>query len=105
MAKQPQGALRSGRAFANQIIVAPNGKAAHFIARIKGDGSQPSRPGCRTHGCRAGRAASGGASIRSAAVEKDGFLYGRGALDNKSAVAAYARAVLRLKREKVKADA
>ncbi len=85
----------------SQIILAPNGKAAHFIARLKGDGSQrPVLVAAHTDVVPVERDRW---SVNPfAAVEKDGFIYGRGALDNKSAVAAFARAVIRLKREKVR---
>jgi len=81
----------------NEILLAPNGAAAHFIACLPGDGSQrpvllaahtdvvPVEPDRWTVDPFAG-------------IEKDGFVYGRGALDNKAAVAAFARAVILLSR-------
>ncbi|WGD49365.1 M20/M25/M40 family metallo-hydrolase [Bradyrhizobium sp. CB1650] len=82
------------------IIVAPNGKAAHFIARLRGDGSKkpvllaahadvvPVERGKWTEEPFAG-------------VEKDGFVYGRGAMDFKGGLAVFSRAVMRLAEEKV----
>ncbi|AUW59357.1 peptidase M20 [Sphingobium sp. SCG-1] len=85
---------------ANEIIIAPNGKAAHFIARLKGDGSKrPILLAAHTDVVPADRMRwtvdpFGG-------VIKDGYLYGRGALDNKGAVAAFARAMLRITADNV----
>lgn len=85
---------------ANEIIVAPNGKAAHFIARLPGDGSKrPVLLAAHTDVVPVERARWSVDPF--AAVEKDGFVYGRGALDNKSAVAAFAQAVLDLERSGV----
>lgn len=82
----------------NEIIVAPNGKAAHFIARLKGDGRRrPVLVATHTDVVPAERARwtadPFGGELR------DGFVYGRGAMDNKGAVAAFAQAVLRLARD------
>jgi acetylornithine deacetylase/succinyl-diaminopimelate desuccinylase-like protein len=85
---------------ANEIIIAPNGKAAHFIARLKGDGSRrPILLAAHTDVVPADRTRwtvdpFGG-------IIKDGYLYGRGTLDNKGAVAAFARAMLRIKADGV----
>lgn len=84
-----------------EIILAPNGKAAHFIARLKGDGSlEPVLLAAHTDVVPVER--EFWTVDPFAATIKDGFVYGRGALDNKSAVAVFARAVMRLAREKVK---
>lgn len=84
-----------------EIITAPNGKAAHFIARLKGDGSLPPvLLAAHTDVVPAER--QNWTVDPFAAVIKDGFVYGRGALDNKGSVAIYARAVLRLLEDKVK---
>jgi acetylornithine deacetylase/succinyl-diaminopimelate desuccinylase-like protein len=86
---------------ANEIIVAPNGKAAHFIARLPGDGSKrPVLLAAHTDVVPVERARWSVDPF--GAGEKDGFIYGRGALDNKSAVAAFAQAVLDLKRSGVR---
>jgi acetylornithine deacetylase/succinyl-diaminopimelate desuccinylase-like protein len=81
------------------IVVAPNGKAAHFIARLRGDGSKkplllaahadvvPVERGKWTEEPFGG-------------VEKDGFVYGRGAMDFKGGLAVFARAVMRLAEDK-----
>jgi acetylornithine deacetylase/succinyl-diaminopimelate desuccinylase-like protein len=82
-----------------EIVVAPNGKAAHFFARLKGDGSKP--PVLLAAHTDVVPAAPADWSVDPfAGVEKDGYVWGRGALDNKGAVAAFARAVLRLARDK-----
>jgi len=82
----------------NEIIVAPNGKAAHFIARLKGDGRErPVLLAAHTDVVPVQRERW---SVEPfAATEKDGFVYGRGALDNKGSVAVYAQAVLKLARD------
>lgn len=85
----------------NEIIVAPNGKAAHFIARLKGDGSlRPVLIAAHTDVVPVQR--ERWSVDPFSGVEKDGYVYGRGALDNKGAVAAYATAVLKLKNERVR---
>ncbi|PZR48290.1 MAG: peptidase M20, partial [Stutzerimonas stutzeri] len=85
----------------NEIILAPNGKAAHFIARLKGDGSKrPLLIAAHTDVVPAEKARWSVDPFGG--IEKDGFIYGRGALDNKGAVAAFATAVLRLKAQGTK---
>jgi acetylornithine deacetylase/succinyl-diaminopimelate desuccinylase-like protein len=80
----------------NEIVTAPNGKAAHFIARLKGDGSKrPVLLAAHADVVPADRATWSVDPFGG--VEKDGYIWGRGALDNKGAVAAFARAMLRLK--------
>jgi len=82
----------------NEIILAPNGKAAHFIARLKGDGSQ--KPVLLAAHTDVVPVQKERWSVDPfAGVEKDGFVYGRGALDNKGAVATFARAVIRLSQD------
>jgi acetylornithine deacetylase/succinyl-diaminopimelate desuccinylase-like protein len=84
----------------NEIILAPNGKAAHFVARLKGDGSK--RPVLLAAHTDVVPAERGSWSVDPfGGTVKDGYLWGRGALDNKGAVAAFARAMLRLKAAKV----
>jgi acetylornithine deacetylase/succinyl-diaminopimelate desuccinylase-like protein len=84
----------------NEIILAPNGRAAHFIARLRGDGSK--RPILLAAHTDVVPADPGRWSVDPFGGQiKDGYLYGRGALDNKGAVAAFAAAILRMKREKV----
>jgi acetylornithine deacetylase/succinyl-diaminopimelate desuccinylase-like protein len=82
----------------NETILAPNGKAAHFIARLKGDGSQrPVLLAAHTDVVPVQKERWSVAPF--AAVEKDGFVYGRGALDNKGSVAVFAQAVLKLAKD------
>lgn len=83
----------------SEIILAPNGKAAHFIARLKGDGSR--KPVLLAAHTDVVPVQKERWSVDPfAGVEKDGFVYGRGALDNKGAVATFARAVIRLSQDK-----
>lgn len=85
----------------NEIVVAPNGKAAHFIARLRGDGSKrPLLIAAHTDVVPVER--DRWTVDPFGGEEKEGFIYGRGALDNKSAVAAFARAVIRLKQNRVR---
>ena len=94
-------ALFDAAGIENQIVLAPNGQAAHFIARLKGDGSKrPVLVAAHTDVVPVER--DRWSVDPFGAVEKDGFIYGRGALDNKSAVAAFAQAVIRLKQENVR---
>ncbi|AZS21802.1 M20/M25/M40 family metallo-hydrolase [Caulobacter sp. FWC26] len=82
----------------NEIILAPNGKAAHFIARLKGDGRQ--RPVLLAAHTDVVPVQKERWSVDPfGAVEKDGFIYGRGALDNKGSVAVFAQAVLKLAKD------
>jgi len=93
-------ALFTAAGIENQTVLAPNGQAAHFIARLEGDGSKrPVLVAAHTDVVPVER--ERWSVDPFAAVEKDGFIYGRGALDNKSAVAAFAQAVIRLKQEHV----
>ncbi|UPT93220.1 M20/M25/M40 family metallo-hydrolase [Bradyrhizobium barranii subsp. apii] len=82
----------------NETILAPNGQAAHFIARLKGNGHErPVLLAAHTDVVPVQRERW---SVEPfAAVEKDGFIYGRGALDNKGSVAVYAQAILKLARD------
>ncbi|MDC7677449.1 M20/M25/M40 family metallo-hydrolase [Asticcacaulis machinosus] len=79
----------------NEIILAPNGKAAHFIARLKGNGSK--RPVLIAAHTDVVPAEAARWSVDPfMGVEKDGFIYGRGALDNKGDVAVFAAAMIAL---------
>lgn len=83
----------------NETILAPNGKAAHFIARLKGNGSK--RPVLiAAHSDVVPVERERWSVDPFEGIEKEGFIYGRGALDNKAAVAVFAQAVLRLAKEK-----
>lgn len=82
------------------IVVAPNGKAAHFIARIKGDGSKPPVL-LAAHADVVPVEKEKWTVDPLAGVEKDGFVYGRGAMDFKGGIAVFARAVMRLAESRV----
>jgi acetylornithine deacetylase/succinyl-diaminopimelate desuccinylase-like protein len=82
----------------NEIILAPNGKAAHFIARLKGDGRERAVL-LAAHTDLVPVQRERWSVDPFAASEKDGFIYGRGALDNKGSVAIYAQAVLKLAKD------
>lgn len=91
-------ALFDAAGIPNEVILAPNGKAAHFIARLNGDGSR--RPVLvAAHTDVVPVQAERWSQPPFGGMVKDGFVYGRGALDNKSAVAVFAQAVLRLARD------
>ncbi|USU13844.1 M20/M25/M40 family metallo-hydrolase [Sphingomonadaceae bacterium OTU29THOMA1] len=93
-------ALFDAAGIPNETILAPNGKAAHFIARVKGDGSKrPLLLAAHTDVVPADPTRWSVPPFDG--VIKDGFLYGRGALDNKGAVAAFSRALLRIKADRV----
>jgi acetylornithine deacetylase/succinyl-diaminopimelate desuccinylase-like protein len=93
-------ALFDAAGIPNETILAPNGNAAHFIARLKGDGSK--RPLLLAAHTDVVPADPSRWSVDPfGGVVKNGFLYGRGTLDNKGAVAAFAGAMLRLKAEGV----
>lgn len=82
------------------VIVAPNGKAVHFIARLKGDGSK--KPVLLAAHADVVPVERDKWSVEPfAGIEKDGFVYGRGAMDFKGGMAVFARAVMRLAEQKV----
>ncbi len=82
------------------IIPTPAPGKAHFIARLKGDGSQ--KPILlAAHADTVGVEREKWSVDPFAGVVKDGYVYGRGALDFKGGLAVFAEAVLRLAREKV----
>lgn len=81
------------------IFVAPNGKAAHFIARLRGDGSR--KPVLLAAHADVVPVEREKWTVEPfAGIEKDGFIYGRGAMDFKGGLAVFASAVLRLAEEK-----
>ncbi|WP_338700039.1 M20/M25/M40 family metallo-hydrolase [Bradyrhizobium sp. 26S5] len=81
------------------IFVAPNGKAAHFVARLRGDGSR--KPVLLAAHADVVPVEREKWTVEPfAGVEKDGFIYGRGAMDFKGGLAVFARAVMRLAEEK-----
>ena len=81
------------------VIAAPNGKAVHFIARLKGDGSK--RPVLLAAHADVVPVERDKWSVAPfAGIEKNGFVYGRGAMDFKGGIAVFARAVMRLAEQK-----
>ncbi|QOZ34858.1 M20/M25/M40 family metallo-hydrolase [Bradyrhizobium sp. CCBAU 53421] len=81
------------------IFVAPNGKAAHFIARLRGDGSR--KPVLLAAHADVVPVEREKWTVEPfGGVEKDGFVYGRGAMDFKGGLAVFASAVMRLAEEK-----
>ncbi len=86
--------------FEINIVETPQAGKAHFIARLKGDGSK--KPVLlAAHADVVGvepekwtQAPFGGDIV-------DGYVYGRGAIDNKGGLAVFAAAILRLARDKV----
>ena len=86
--------------FQIDIIPTPDPKKAHFIARLKGDGSK--KPILL-----AGHADVVGVEREKWSVDpfegvvKDGYVMGRGAIDFKGGLAVFAEAVMRLARNKV----
>ena len=78
-----------------EIIPTPDPKKAHFLARLKGDGSK--RPVLL-----AGHADTVGVEREKwtldpfAGTIRDGYLYGRGAIDFKGGLAVFAQAVIQL---------
>lgn len=84
----------------SEVVVAPNGKAAHFFVRIKGDGSK--KPILlAAHSDVVPAEPKNWKVPPFAGVEKDGYIWGRGALDNKGSVATFAVAVAKLVKNKV----
>ena len=86
--------------FEIEIIPTPDPAKAHFLARLKGDGT--AKPILL-----AGHADTVGVEREKwsvdpfAGVIKDGYVYGRGALDFKGGLAVFAEAAMRLARNKV----
>ena len=82
------------------VVAAPNGKAVHFIARLKGDGSR--KPVLLAAHADVVPVERDKWSVEPfAGIERDGFVYGRGAMDFKGGMAVFARAVMRLAEQKV----
>ena len=67
-----------------------------FVLRLEGSGPGPSLAAPRPRGRGAGRPGGAGRCRRSPGSEKDGYVWGRGAIDIKNLVAAHAVAVRRL---------
>jgi len=86
--------------FEIEIIPTPDPAKAHFIARLKGDGS--ARPILlAAHADLVGVERAKWTFDPFAGTIKDGFVYGRGALDFKGGLAVFAEAVMRLAQNKV----
>jgi acetylornithine deacetylase/succinyl-diaminopimelate desuccinylase-like protein len=78
-----------------EIVPTPDPGKAHFIARLKGDGSE--RPVLvAAHADVVGVERNKWTVDPFAGVVKDGYVYGRGAIDFKGGIAVFAEAVMRL---------
>lgn len=86
--------------FEVKVIQTPDSGKAHFIARLKGDGSK--RPVLlAAHADVVGVEREKWSVDPFAGTIKDGHVYGRGAIDFKGGIAAFARAVMMLAERKV----
>lgn len=86
--------------FEIDIIPTPQPGKSHLIARLKGDGS--ARPILlASHGDTVGVEREKWSVDPFSAVEKDGYIYGRGAIDFKGGIAVFGEAVMQLARNKV----
>lgn len=86
--------------FEIQIVPTPEPGKAHFIARLKGDGSR--RPVLlAAHADVVGVERDKWTVDPFAGVIKDGYIYGRGAIDFKGGIAVFAQAVMDLARNKI----
>lgn len=86
--------------FAVQIVPTPDPGKSHLIARLKGDGS--AKPVLiASHADVVGVEREKWSMDPFAGLIKDGYVYGRGAIDFKGGIAVFAQAVMRLAREKV----
>ena len=89
--------------FETEIIPTPEEGKAHFIARLKGNGSK--KPILlAAHADVVGVERSQWSMDPFAGIEKDGYVYGRGALDNKGSLAVFTEALIRLAKNKVPLD-
>ena len=85
--------------FETEIIPTPEAGKAHFIARLKGNGSQ--KPILlAAHADVVGVERSEWSMDPFAGILRDGYVYGRGALDNKGSLAVFAEAMIRLAENK-----
>jgi acetylornithine deacetylase/succinyl-diaminopimelate desuccinylase-like protein len=83
-----------------EIIPTPDPAKAHFIARLKGSGSE--KPVLlAAHADVVGVERDKWSVDPFAGIIKDGYVYGRGALDFKGGEAVFAEAVMRLARNKI----
>src|SRR6185369_7206721 len=86
--------------FQIDIIPTPEAGKAHFIARLKGDGSK--RPVLlAAHADVVGVEREKWSLDPFAGAIQDGYVYGRGAIDFKGGLAVFARAVMLLAERKV----
>lgn len=86
--------------FEIEFFATPQPGKTHMIARLKGDGSE--RPVLiASHADVVGVERDKWTVDPFAGVVKDGYIYGRGAIDFKGGVAVFAEAVMRLARNKV----
>jgi acetylornithine deacetylase/succinyl-diaminopimelate desuccinylase-like protein len=86
--------------FEIDIVQTPSAGKAHFIARLRGDGSM--RPVLvAAHADVVGVEREKWTVDPFAGVVRDGYVYGRGAIDFKGGLAVFAQAVLNLARNKV----
>src|SRR5436853_4202933 len=82
------------------IVTTPETGKAHFIARLKGDGSK--RPVLlAAHADVVGVEREKWTVDPFAGVVREGYIYGRGAIDFKGGLAVFTRAVIRLARERL----
>jgi acetylornithine deacetylase/succinyl-diaminopimelate desuccinylase-like protein len=86
--------------FEVKIVPTPDSAKAHIIARLRGDGSK--RPVLvAAHADVVGVEREKWSLEPFDAIEKDGYVYGRGAIDFKGGMAVFARAVMMLAERKV----
>lgn len=85
--------------FETEIIPTPEAGKAHFIARLKGSGA--GKPILlAAHADVVGVERSAWSMDPFAGIQKDGYIYGRGALDNKGSLAVFTEALIRLAKNK-----
>src|SRR5579875_3449757 len=86
--------------FEIEIVPTPQAGKSHLFARLKGDGS--ARPILlAAHADTVGVERDKWTVDPFSAIEKDGYIYGRGAIDFKGGIAVFGQAVMELARNKV----
>lgn len=86
--------------FEVEIIQTPEPGKAHFLARLKGSGAK--KPILlAAHADVVGVERSGWSVDPFAGILKDGYVYGRGAIDNKGSLAVFTEALIRLAQNKI----
>lgn len=89
--------------FEVEIIQTPTPGKAHFLARLKGNGAK--KPILlAAHADVVGFERAGWSVDPLAGILKDGYVYGRGAIDNKASLAVFTEALVRLAQNKVPLD-